>query len=470
MFMNPQNPGLSNYDESASVEVSMDRMEATITFVQAIGEGRPMDDLDVAALIEREGIVPDSELLEAIKKNKRYERKMPIARGREPVPGTDGYLQFHFDRSNLKPKPKIMEDGSVNFKQLDMFRLCNRGDVLVTTVPPREGVPGLDVFGVPVMPEKTKEAVPIPMGKGTVLSEDGLHLLADESGQLLIIEGKINISPQLEIQGDINNSTGNVEFNGEVVVRGNVNSGFTVKATGNVEIGGVCEAATIISEKGSIIISLGAQGGDKAELTAAQDITAKFIEGCRVNAGGNIMADSILKSTVKCDGSVTLSGKNGLLVGGSLTAGQKLAARTIGSPMGTLTEIEVGGNPKELNRHAELVEEFNKLRLEFEKTDKAVNTLNLAKQRDSLDETKKALLIKMINMKMQYRNKMNKMQDEIDEIARHLAVNVGTVSASNTIRPGVRITIGSAQMLVREDIPNCKLRNNGGKITVGPNV
>ncbi|MCL2605032.1 MAG: FapA family protein [Defluviitaleaceae bacterium] len=468
--MDAQNLGVNSYDESAAIEVSGDRMEATITFVAAIENGRPMTQEDVVALLEREGINYDAGLLAAVLSNKKYERKMPIAHGRAPVPGTDGFLQFHFDRSNLKPKPKIMEDGSVNFKQLDMFRLCNRGDVLITTVPPRDGVPGLDVFGKPVLPEKTKEAAAIPMGKGTVLSEDGLHLLADESGQLLILEGKINISPQLEIQGDVNNSTGNIDFNGEVTVRGNISSGFTVKSKGNIEVGGVCEAATLISEKGSIIINLGAQGGDKAELIAAQDVTAKFIEGCKVVAGGNVNADSILKSTVKCDGAVTLSGKNGLLVGGSLVAGQKLVARTIGSPMGTLTDIEVGGNPQELNKHKELVEEFNTLRAEFEKTDKAVNTLTLAKQRDALDETKKALLIKMVNMKMHYRTKMNKLQEEIDEITRILAVNVGTVSASNVIRPGVRVTIGSAQMLVREDIPNCRLRNNGEKISIGPNI
>jgi uncharacterized protein (DUF342 family) len=130
----------------------------------------------------------------------------------------------------------------------------------------------------------------------------------------------------------------------------------------------------------------------------------------------------------------------------------------------------VGGNPQDLERHKQMVEDFNTLRLEFEKCDKAVNTLTLAKQRDMLDESKKALLIKMINMKMVYRAKMTKMQDDIDSLVRSLAVNRGTVSASNMIRPGVKIVIGSAQMIVREDLSNCKLRNNGEKIEIGPNV
>lgn len=468
--MNPQNPGTGSYDESASIEVSSDRMEAAITFIAAINDGREMTLEDVTALLTKEGIIFDENHISWVVNNKAYEKKIIVARGREPLAGIDGYLQFHFDRSNLKPKPKIMEDGSVNFKQLDKYRLCNRGDVLVTTVMPREGSPGTDVFGKPVMPAKPKEAVAIPMGKGTVMSDDGLHLIADESGQLLILEGKINISPQLEIDGNVDNSTGNIEFNGQVTIRGNVTSGFTVKAKGTIEVTGVCEAATLISEKGSIVLGGGAQGGGKAILTAAQDITAKFIESCTVEAGGNIMADSILKSQVKCEGTVTLAGKNGLLVGGSLTTGHRLIARTIGSPMGTATEVEVGGNPQEMTRHASLVEEYNSLRVEFEKCDKAIAVLNLAKQRDQLDDAKKAILIKMVNTKMVYRNKMTRIQDEIDELARQLAVNKGTVSVSNVIRPGVRITIGSAQLLVKEDISNCRLRNNGDKISIGPNA
>jgi len=76
----------------------------------------------------------------------------------------------------------------------------------------------------------------------------------------------------------------------------------------------------------------------------------------------------------------------------------------------------------------------------------------------------------MVNTKMVYREKMTKLQEKIDEVVRNLAVNAGTVAVSNVIRPGVRITIGAAQLLVREEIQNCKLRNNGEKISIGPNV
>jgi hypothetical protein len=177
-----------------------------------------------------------------------------------------------------------------------------------------------------------------------------------------------------------------------------------------------------------------------------------------------------MKCVVKCDGDVTLSGKNGLLVGGSLIAGEKLSARTIGSPMGTATEIQVGGNPKELTRHKDKVEEFNKLKAEFEKCEIAINTLSNLKQKNMLTEDKKALLLKMLSSKMVMREKMSKLQDEIDELVQVLTSNTGSVRASKVIRPGVRVTIGNAQLAVRDEIQNCKLWNNGAKIAIGPNV
>jgi uncharacterized protein (DUF342 family) len=242
-----------------------------------------------------------------------------------------------------------------------------------------------------------------------------------------------------------------------------------VEADGNIEVYGVCEAATLTT-KGSIILNSGAQGADKAVLTAGKDITAKFIENSKVMAGGNITADSILKSIVKCDGVVTLTGKNGLLSGGQVVAGDKVVAKTIGSPMGTYTEIEVGGNPRELAQHKELVEEYNKMKTEFERCDTAINTLNTLKQKNLLTEDKKAIMMKMVNTKMQLRDRMNKAQDQLDELVRVLTMNTGTVSVSRVIRPGVRVIIGNAMLNISEELSNCRLRNDGSKISIGPNL
>lgn len=465
-----QNTNIVQIEESASVEINRNRMEAYITFSGPVNSDRLLTMDEIMALIEGAGIrLADRDEVAAQLAEKRYGQKYTIAKGIPPINGTDGFLQYHFDNSNLRPKPKIMDDGSVNFRQLGIFRLCNRGDMLVTSVAPKEGVNGTDVCGNTIPYTKGRLPMPIPRGKNTVLSEDGLHLIADVSGQLVIADSKINISPTLEIMGNVDNSTGDIDFNGMVTVRGNVVSGFTVKATGNIEVHGVCEGATLISDS-CIVLGNGAQGSDKAELKAGGDITAKFIESCKVTADGNIMADSVLKSVVRCGGSVTLSGKNGLLVGGSVIAGKTLTAKTIGSPMGTLTEVEVGANPEEITKHRNLTGEYEKIKKEFAKCDMAVTTLSSLKQKGQLTEEKKSMLLKMINTKQMMRDKMNKIQIEIDDLVQQLAVNKGTVSASKAIRPGVRVTIGNAQLSVRDEIQNCTLRNNGAKIAIGPCV
>jgi len=457
-------------NESAFIEPNPDRMEAHITFAPPVNNGNILTRTEIEDMLKGVGIVPDQALINAALRDKKYNRKILIAKGTEPQKGKDGFLQFHFDRSNIKPKPKIMEDGTVNFKQLGMFRLTNKGDVLVTVIPEKPGIAGVDIYGNEKLPDKSRPAAPIPRGKGTVLSTDGLHLIAETSGQLLLQGGKINISPHLEITANVDNSTGNVDFNGQVTIRGNVVSGFTVRAVGNIEVFGVCEGSKLVSTEGNIILGSGVQGAGKAEIYAAQDVTAKFIEGSKVTAGGNISSDSIMKSDVKCDGSVTLTGKNGLLVGGTCVAGDRLVAQTIGSPMGTLTEIEVGGSPKEMLKQKELIAEFNKIMAEYDKCDKAVTTLTLLKQKNQLPNDKKAILVKMINMKMVYRDKIAKVQEEIDMVTRSLAVSAGTVTVGKIIRPGVRITIGNAQITIRDELSNCRLRNNGEKIIIVPNL
>jgi uncharacterized protein (DUF342 family) len=469
-FKISDNKTIRQVNESAAVEVSSDRMSAFIVFSPPINKGKPLTISDIYKIIEQANIKRILHgAVEKLAVSRRYEHQILIGEGKDPVPGTDGYLQYHFDRSHLRPKPKIMDDGSVNFHQLGLLKLVNRGDVLVTSIPPSEGEPGEDVYGVSIPYPSLKPAQPIPKGKNTTLSDDGFHLIADVSGQLLLQDGKINLSPSLDIPGDVGTSTGDIEFNGEVHIRGSVKSGFKVIAEGNIEVFGVCEAATLTS-KGSIILNSGAQGADKAFLSAEKDITAKFIENSTVTAGGNITADSILKSSVKCDGTITLTGKNGLLSGGHVVAGEKLIAKTIGSPMGTSTDIEVGGNPRELQRHKELVEEYNNMKNEFERCDAAITTLNGLKQRNILSDDKKAVLIKMINTKMQLRDKMNKTQDQLDELVRVLTTNTGTVSVSRVIRPGVRVSIGNAQLNIREELSNCRLRNDGSKISIGPNL
>jgi len=100
-----------------------------------------------------------------------------------------------------------------------------------------------------------------------------------------------------------------------------------------------------------------------------------------------------------------------------------------------------------------------------------IHSLNNLKQKNQLSEDKKNMLLKLLSSKTHLREKLLAMQHEMDELAKKLTLNKGSVSASQSIRPGVNITIGDARYPVENELKNCTLRNTGSKVTiVGPSV
>jgi len=78
----------------------------------------------------------------------------------------------------------------------------------------------------------------LPRGKNVLLAEDGLSLLAGIDGRVEIIDGKIHIYAVYEVSGNVDNSTGNIDFVGNVIIHGNVLTGFEVKSGGYIEVSG----------------------------------------------------------------------------------------------------------------------------------------------------------------------------------------------------------------------------------------
>ena len=68
----------------------------------------------------------------------------------------------------------------------------------------------------------------------------------------------------MEIDG-VNIKSGNVTFLGTVIVNGNVEDGYNVKASGNIEVNGAVGASRLESD-GDIIVSQGIVGRDECDI------------------------------------------------------------------------------------------------------------------------------------------------------------------------------------------------------------
>ncbi|MDX9754694.1 MAG: FapA family protein, partial [bacterium] len=239
------------------------------------------------------------------------------------------------------PPFTIKEDGSVDFHNLKKIISVKKDDLIVTVTPATPGLPGFTVTG---------QSLPGIQGKKTGIVA-GEHIdkqakqhdwLAAVDGYLFFIDQVVSVHSILTIAGDVDFSTGNIDFLGDVYIVGNVLDEFTVKASGSIFIGGSVEAAQLEACQ-TICVQQGVFGKEKGRVHAQQDIIATFYQNARVEAGRDVIAgNQILNSRIKARRHIIAKTGQGRIIGGELLAGHTLTAKQIGSDLGTRTTIETG--------------------------------------------------------------------------------------------------------------------------------
>ena len=271
--------------------------------------------------------------------------------GTAPVQGHDGKINYRFN-TDKKARPKLNEDGTVDFHKLNNISHVRKGDVLAVITPADKGTPGCNVFGVELRPDKVVK-VNFNKGNNLAVSEDGLQLISMVDGYATLEGDKIFVSDVYDVPADVDNSTGDIEFNGSVVVHGNVRTGFCIKCGGNIEVYGVVEGADL-DAGGDIILHRGVQGMSRCQIHAVGNLVSKFIESATVSVDGYINADSILNSQISAHGDIVVSGKGGSIIGGNVRSTTLIEASNIGTPMGVATSVEVGVDPTVQDRIKEI--------------------------------------------------------------------------------------------------------------------
>ncbi|GMB07989.1 FapA family protein [Thermolongibacillus altinsuensis] len=180
--------------------------------------------------------IKESNIMEALQATEKT--SVVIAEGIEPVEGKDGWVELKVGNENAR-RPKLREDGTVDFREMEMITNVSDGQLVAVVHPPQPGVPGITVTNE-VIPFRETHPVTVQLGKGVAMSEDGTEIVAVQSGRPEIIEkGRtviVSIIPKFVHQGDVDLSTGNIRFKGDIEITGNVQDEMEVEALGNVVI------------------------------------------------------------------------------------------------------------------------------------------------------------------------------------------------------------------------------------------
>lgn len=455
-------------DESSLVFIDTNHLSAEITLFPPTEGGKMFSRDEIIGELVRGGVKYGlvEERLNALVNEREYCTAIELAKATLPIEGKNAKITYHFN-TDLTLKPKMLEDGSVDFHTLDTICPVKAGDLLAELEPAVQGRPGIDVCGKPIKPMKVNNLI-LRHANRIHLSEDGLKMYSDVSGHVSLVDDKVFVSDTYEVPADVDSSTGDVVCEGNVEVKGNVRTGFKIDAKGDVIVHGVVEGAEI-KAGGQIVLMRGIQGMSRGKLIAQGNIISKFIESAEVvSRYGYVHSEAIMHSQVSAKTDVIVGGKKGFISGGSTRCGQLIEAKTVGSNMGTNTLLEVGIDPtvaEEYRRLEKMIPE-----LEVEKESCVQNIVLLAKK---IKQGEQLPVDKLLLFK-QSQKRVTEIEKQIEEIDQRLDVlqddmemkENGMIRVSQTAYSGCKITISGAVYYVKTELSHARFVKERGDVKI----
>ena len=314
------------------------------------------------------------EFLEQVAEKQADEGKAPreaflTAEGRPPVEGQHGEF--------IRAKPPDQqdqdndEDARIDYRTVNMIRTVEKDEVIGTVKPPVPGRPGIDVHANEVQPRKRIEA--IKLQANVRLAEDRRAVIAEEAGRVVLDGNKLFIRPVLDINGDVDFESGNVDATSDVNVRGTVRDLFEVLSKKSITISGAVEAAKVEADE-DMVVRGGIMARSKGVVRAGGRIVTKMCNEAYLHAEGGIeVTKEVLNSRLYTMGK--LLSKRAVVIGGEVYAREGVEVHTIGSDACVPTRVWVGIHPRVFKRVRQLEAECKKQQESVEKIRNMVKPL-----------------------------------------------------------------------------------------------
>ncbi len=322
--------------EDVEVEVSTNSMEAYIRVLakdKEITRERLMDILDLHDI--HAGILEKG--VEEILSGKNNRKPVLIARGQIPRKGADGWYECYF-RTMINKRPKIMKDGSADYKNVEWFETVKAGQKLAYYHRAEPGTDGYTVSGK-VIPAQRGMEKGILVGKGFEMQADRKTYISTVDGMVKMNDTTLEVSRHMEVD-DVTLATGNINFDGSLHIKGNVENGTEIRVSEDLEIDGNVGAATIICG-GSILLKKGMNSSGNGFIQAKKNIVSRFFESVRVEAEEDIQVNKCLNSQLYAGGMIISSST---IAGGVASAEKGFRITNAGNSIGLHTALKVGYN------------------------------------------------------------------------------------------------------------------------------
>ncbi len=396
-----------------------------------------------------------------------------LAVGKLPIDGRDSEFvnlyEQHKQRIEEKEQHAVKDGKALNFRASRIDTV--ESDVLLMRIdPPTEGEPGKDVYGKLI---QQKQGVWLSFDEdldGVVIDPDNdKQLLSARGGCPVVIERGMRVDPVIEVE-KVNLITGDIDFDGTVIVKGDIVAGATVRCSCDLLVSGTVESAQLYvggdikvaqgmvcpqPPEHSLLLDLMKRDADwsVAHIQCDGDIEANFIRNCIITAKGNIQTQSgIRHSLIYAGRDIHVIGKpSSSILAGLLRVDGSVIANNLGSDSFLKTEIVVA-QLAETEEH--VVGLKVQARDQLQKLEKLQQQYALIKKQNVADEVREKIATAIASLKTKFDTKLKRIKaiEAKLELARS-----ATVSVKNKIFPGVSIHID-------EHVQHFKRRSAGGVI------
>lgn len=411
-------------DAVVALALSPDNMAAYLDITPPCG-GAPVAPEQIRqALAEKRVVfgVLDEAIDQAVERGEAHH--VLIVQGRPAIDGTDARLHCLIELVRER-HPHLDEHGVANYRNLGGIVTVAPGERLMKKFPALPGEPGMNLLGQVIPAKPGKDIQFATQLKGTRFDPaDPLVLLADISGQPVQITNGMTIEPTVSID-TVDLNSGNLDFDGTINIKGDVLAGTTVRASGDIHVGGTVEAA-VLDAGGNVVIKGGFIGngemhdhsndGKKSTVTrAGASFSALFVENARVEAGDSIMIEKVaMQSELAAVNQIVVgqpgSGR-GSIIGGTVQATLLVQTGTIGSRVGVKTRVLVGTNPYLHEKLTQATKQFEAKSRELEEIIKLLSFIEaypgkIKPETQHKAENTRIALLEAIEVARQYKDEL----------------------------------------------------------------
>ena len=158
----------------------------------------------------------------------------------------------------------------------------------------------------------------------------------------------------------------------------------------------------------------------------------------------------------------------GTIVGGNVTATNMIIAKSIGSPMGTVTALQIGVPPNLFAEYKQLEQEMSETKERLNKVDQSISFLMTKNRTGQLDMQKKVMLQKLTDGRKPILDEYEEVRSRYKKVGDLLNnVKEGLIKCMDTIYPGVKVTFGNLVKYIDDEQAHVNIRKQDGEIYIG---